>query len=280
VALTDADVNSLLESDNQEIVEASSWSWRQSWTKITTIAPATITVGVTNGSSTVTSASFTAAMTGRLIRIAGEDDWYLIGTVVVGVSAVLTDADGTAMLYGGTTDADASASVFKHIYRVSTNAERILRAVSDVVMSEIDPEVFHNLDPELTTTSDPPFAWCHFGRDSSGYLQIGFFSPPSSAVGIRVDFLKIGSIASDTDVTLYPSVLLMWRTAESCASFLLSKTGDQAWASIADRYNKAYRDALAEAKSEDLLRQSPPTAIREQDGGIGLGSDEYAYILN
>jgi hypothetical protein len=276
VALTDADVNSLLESDNQEIVEAASWSWRQAWTKITTIAPATITVGVVNGSATVTSASFTAAMTGRLIRIGGESDWYQIGTVVVGVSALLTDSDGTSMLYSGTTDTAASATVFKHIYRVSTNAERIIRAVSNVVMSEIDPDVFNNLDPELTTTADPPFAWCHANRDSSGSLQIGFFSPPSAAVGIRVDFLKIATMTADADVTLYPSVLLMWRTAESAAAFLLAKTGDQAWASIADRYAKAYKEALAEAKSEDLLRQSPPTSIREQDAVMGIGSDEFA----
>jgi len=194
--------------------------------------------------------------------------------VVVGVSATLTDSDGTLMTYPGASDVDASASVFKHIYRVSTNAERVIRVVADSVLSEIDPESFNNLDPELTTTSDPPFAWCHAGRDTSGYLQIALMSPPSSVVGIRVDFLKIAEMDDDADVTLYPSVLLMWRTAESAASFLLSKTGDVAWASIADRYNKAYKDALAEAKSEDLLRQSPPTSIQEE-GSLGMGSDEY-----
>jgi len=222
----------------------------------------------------VTSASFTAAMAGRLIRIAGEADWYKIGTVVAGVSATLTDSDGTAVLYNGTTDVDATAIVFKHIYRVSTNAERILRAAHNIPLTEIDPDIVDHLDPELTSTAEPPFAWFHAGRDSSGYLQIGFFSPPSAALGIRVDFLKTAAMDDDADVTLYPSVLLMWRTAESGASFLLSKTGDVAWASIADRYNKAYKEALAEAKAEDLLKQSPPTHI-QQEGMLGMASDEF-----
>jgi hypothetical protein len=274
-AIQDADVNMLLQADNLEVLEAYAWSARQSWTKISTVAPATITVGVTLGSSTVTSASFTAAMEGRLIRIAGESDWYRIGTVVVGVSATLTDSDGTLVTYPGASDVDASANVFKHIYRVSTTADRVIRAVSNVVMTEIDSEAFNGLDPELTTTSDPPFAWCHAGRDSSGYLQIALFSPPSAAIGIRVDYIKTAEMDDDADTTLYPSVLLKWKTAESAASFLLARTGDVAWASLADRYNKRYNEAFDLAKTEDLLRQSPPSAISEE-GSLGIGSDEFA----
>jgi hypothetical protein len=274
-AIQDADVNTMLQADNLEVLEAYAWSARQSWTKINTIAPATITVGITNGSPTVTSASFTAAMEGRLIRIGGDSDWYRIGTVVVGVSASLTDSDGTSINYVGTTDTDASANVFKHIYRVSTTADRVIRAVSNAVMTEIDPEAFNGLDPELTTTADPPFAWCHAGRDSSGYLQIAFFSPPAAAVGIRVDYIKTAEMDDDADTTLYPSVLLKWKTAESAASFLLARTGDQAWASLADRYNRRFTDAFDLAKTEDLLRQSPPTAIQEE-GSLGIGSDEFA----
>jgi len=273
-AIQDADVNMLLQADNLEVLEAYAWSARQSWTKINTIAPATITVGVTDGSPTVTSASFTAAMEGRLIRIGGDSDWYRIGTVVVGVSATLTDSDGTSVNYVGTTDADASANVFKHIYRVSTTADRVIRAVSNVLMTEINPEAFNGLDPELTTTSDPPFAWCHAGRDASGYLQIALFSPPAAAIGIRVDYLKTAEMDDDADTTLYPSVLLKWKTAESAASFLLARTGDAAWASLADRYNKRYNEAFDLAKTEDLLRQSPPSAISEE-GSLGIGSDEF-----
>lgn len=273
-AIEAADVNVMLQADNLEILDAHPWSFRNAWTNIGVVAAQTITIGVTSGNSAITSADLTAAMNGYLIRIAGESTWYKLGTIVAGVSAVLTDSQGNALNYTGTTDTDASATVFKYIYRVSTDAERILRAAHNVPLGEIDPDVFDDLDPERTATADPPYAWCHAGRDASGYLQIAFFPVPSAAIAIRVEFLRTAEMDDDADVTLYPSVLLKWKTAESAASFLLARTGDAAWASLADRYNKRYNEAFDKATAEDLLRQSPPTAIKDA-GNLALTSDEF-----
>jgi hypothetical protein len=275
-AITAADVNTMLTSDNLEIQDAFSWTWRQSWTKMNLLAPQTITISATVGSSVVLSAQFTAAMADQYIRIGGEPDWYRLITVVPGVSGVLADSDDNPLEYSGESVGATTANLFKHTYRVSTKAERIMGAVHNIPLTEIDPGMVDQLDPRLTSTSFPPFAWYPAGRDPEGYLLVGFFPPPSAAMGIRVDYIKSEDLATDADTTMYPSVLLKWKTAESAASFLLARTGDIAWASLADRYNKRYNEAYDKAREEDQLRQSPPTAISESSEMPGVGSDEFA----
>ncbi len=272
-----ADVNTLLQTDNLEVLEAHSWTRRNSWTKITTLTPVDLTVGVTEGNSAITSASFTAAMDGAFIRIAGESDLYRLGTIVVGVSAILIDSQDTAIGYAGTTDADASAEVLKYIYRVSVNAEQVLRVGGGQgKIDEIDPGFFDNVDPEMSAQGDQPSVWSHMGRDSGDYLLIAIWPVPSSAFGLRVDFLRTSEMDDDADTTLYPSVLLKWKCAESAAAFLLARTGDQAWASLADRYSTNYGKALTEAKEHDLLKASTPSVIQLSGDTSSVGSDEFA----
>jgi hypothetical protein len=79
------------------------WVWTEAETILTADASRALTVGVTQGSSTVTSASFVAADVGRQLTVAG---WtFTLLTVTVGVSATIDQ------LYPLTTDAAASGSV-------------------------------------------------------------------------------------------------------------------------------------------------------------------------
>ena len=354
-AITTADIDDILEADDQEILEACGWSRRNAWTVINTLAPVSITVGLTNGSSVVTSLSLTTLLDGLFLRVASAGPLYKLGSfvknarisscslplttvtnngngsytitltngawdlsaTVVGyylygenggetgvitaysdvsntvtatfssapsgsqifsvfsVKCELEDGEGGSIAYQGTTDAAASSTLLQHIYRVSTTAERVLRMRADIALKEIDPDIWNTIDPERIATEDPPYAWCHMGRDSSGYLQVAFFPVPSAARSITVDFMKRADLSTDTSETLYPSILLKWMSGETAASFLLARTGDAAWATLADKYHGRYEKALEAAKQEDLLKSSPPTRIQE-GGPLGLGSDEFA----
>ena len=271
VAITASDVNTMLEADDAEIIESFTWSRRRSWTVVNTVAPTSITIGVTNASATVTGADFTAAMVGRLIRIGGEDAYYRIASVVVGVSAVLGDSAGNSITYPGDTDTAISARIWQHVYTVSSVAE----IVTDVPgLEEFYKFLLDRLDPANISEGDPPVYWCHYGRDSSGSLQIALVPLPSAARSLRVEFKKVATFSSDTDVPLYRSDVLKWKSAESAAAFLLAKTGDAAWGALADRYHERFNDAFAAAKEDDILKQSLPTRIGPEPG-IGMRSDEF-----
>ena len=271
VAITASDVNVMLVADDAEILESFTWSRRKAWTILNTVAPTSITIGVTNASGTVTGAGFTAAMVGRLIRIGGEDAYYRIASVVAGVSAVLGDSEGTTITYPGATDTSISARIWQHVYTVASIAE-IVTGIPG--LEEIDKFLLDQLDPTGISEADPPLYWCHYGRNSNGVLQVALMPLPSAARSLRVEFKKVADFADDTDVPLYRSDLLKWKTAESAASFLLAKTGDQAWAALADRYHGRYNDAFDTAKDDDRLKQSLPTRIGPEPG-IGMRSDEF-----
>jgi hypothetical protein len=271
VAITASDVNIMLVADDAEILESFTWSRRKAWTVINTVAPTSITIGVTNGSATVTGAGFTAAMVGRMIRIGGEDAYYRIASVVAGVSAVLGDSEGTSITYPGATDTSISARIWQHVYPVSSIAE-IVTGIPG--LEEIDKFLLDQLDPTNISEADPSLYWCHYGRNSSGVLQVALMPLPSAARSYRVEFKKVADFADDADVPLYRPDVLKWKSAESAAAFLLAKTGDQAWAALADRYHSRYNEALTAAKEDDILKQSLPTLIGPEPG-IGLLSDEF-----
>lgn len=269
------DVNEMLEADDAEILESWPWTRRIAWTLVNTTAPSTLTVGVTEGSSVVTGAGFTAAMVGRLIRLADTGTFYRIASVTAGVSAVIGDSDGNAILYPGSTNTALTATLFQYIYAVATNAERVIGIYHSVPLTEMDDSIFNRIDSQRIATADPPEYWSHLGRNSSGVLQVGLFPYPSAAISLRVKYLKVASMTKDTDVPMYHPAMLRHKTSESAAAFLLGKTGDAAWATLADRYNKKFDEAYQAAKEDDLQRASSPTAITPEDAGT-LMSNEFA----
>jgi len=274
VAIVASDVNGFLVADDAEILESFTWSRRRAWTVINTVAPVGLTIGVTQGSGTVTGAGFTAAMVGRLIRIGADPGYYRIASVIVSTSAVLGDSAGATILYPAVNNTAITARVWQHVYTVSSVAEIVTSISHRVSLQEMDKFIMDRLDPQNISEGDPPIYWTHYGRDSSGYLQIALLPLPSAARSLRVEFKKVATFTNDTDVPLYRPDILKWKSAESAAAFLLAKTGDQAWAALADRYHSRYNEALAAGKDDDILKQSLPTIIGPEPG-VGMRSDEF-----
>ena len=274
-AITNTILNDLLEADHLEILETWQWSRRKTWTLINTTAPVTLDIGVTQDSPTVTGAGFTAAMGGRLIRIGSSPSFYQIKAVTPGVDCTLGDGEGTTVNYPEASLASTTARIWQHIYSVASNAELVTGVYHNVALREIDPWFFDHLDPERITEGDPPEAWGHFGRASGDVLQIVLFPLPSAARTLRVTYLKVATLATDSDTPMYRPDLLKFKTAEHGAARLLGQTGDEAWARLADLFHKRFEDALKSAKEDDLAKSSSPTRISPVVPGV-LQSDEFA----
>lgn len=274
--ITSSDLNTILQADDSEILESYGWSRRNAWTKINTIAPASASVNVVRGTSLIHHTGIATGMSGRLLRVGSDPDFYRIGAVTAAgtANATLTDGEGTAIAYAGSGHTAARGNIFQHVYVVSSAAERVLRISHEIPLREMDMDFLVSLDPERITTADPPWAWSHYGRDSSGSLQVALFPLPSAQRGLVVEFLKRADLDDDTKSPLYRPDVLKWKSAQSAAAFLYSRSGDQVWLALIDKFGDFYDKALEAAKEDDLLKQSTPQTIGIPEA-TGLTSDEF-----
>ena len=92
--------------------------WLQTVAEYTT---GTGTINVTNGSKDVsgTGTSWTAAMTGRKFNITGDNEWYIF-TYASGTTGTLD------RVYEGTTSTTADYSIYKDVYRLRGDVNKIL----------------------------------------------------------------------------------------------------------------------------------------------------------
>jgi hypothetical protein len=125
---------------------------------ITTVAPyETGTVTVTNNSKTVTGSgtTFTSAMVGRKIRIAGENAYYRISSYSSATSITLEN------VYQGDTASAQTYSIYKDEYRLPADLDvyKVLRQIEDS-QSIIDLErtAFDLYEPSPNAQGSPRFS--------------------------------------------------------------------------------------------------------------------------
>lgn len=275
--ITVADLNSILEAENDEIVESWAWHNRKRDALINTVADVSLTtVGVTQGSSTVTAAGFASGMENRSIRIAGIDGYYRIVSVVVGVSGVIGDDNG-AVNWPAATNASATATVFQNLFEMPTDAERILLpsgafAYPEATRAEVDIQ-----DPDRTNTATNPFYYVTHRRRVVGaddVLLIEFWPRTSSPVSIRVPYLRRGAIGTDSDRTIYRSDVLRWKAGETAAWSLFNRTGEATYRNSASDWHVRYLESLKAAIEDDLLKYGAMDHVRDvETSGAKIGDD-------
>ena len=273
-AITLTDIAGILTASNAEIVSSWNWSRRNVWTILNTLTPVSLIVTGTQGSSVVTGTGFQAGHVGDLIRLSNLSTFYRIKSVTPGVSCVLADMQGNVIVFPEATMPNTSAQIFQYIYSLPADCEIVLDVLYDSKLDEKDRSFFETIDPQRVGTADAPSGWCNLGRDSSGNVQIALFPVPSAAHSLRVNYQKVADMSAPTDQPLYRADLLKWMAGETAAAFLLARTGDQAWATLADKYHGRYEEAFESAKADDLSKSSAPTAI-STDEGLGLYSDDF-----
>ncbi len=122
-------------------------------------------------------------------------------------------------------------------------------------------------------TSSIPSAYAYVEMTSTGYRQIEIYPVPSAAVLLRFQYLKTNTLVNGTDTPLYRADVLVWKSGASAAYLLLAKTGDAAWAQLAQSYTAEYDKSLLGAKLDDLGKNSPASRIRDVYWKFAFPSD-------
>ncbi len=252
--LTAAAVNEFLESEDRAILEIRDWERRYATTVLGVSAPYTTgTVSITSGTAGVVGVgtTFTSAMVGRFIRIAGLESYYKITAFVdatnLTIEAAWVEATQTGKTY----------SVFQSVIALPSDCEKVV-----AVKSRRDPldekttAYFDAMDPSRVSTSSDPTDWANADRNSSGVRQIEIWPPVTAAQPIWVRYQKVADLSSDSSTPLYLSDLLKWRAASDAAAFLFAKTNDQTWAALGKSWFQLYLDALNEETINDLSKSS------------------------
>lgn len=168
-------------------------------TTFTTTPKATITVNVTQDNATVTYASAAATHDGQAVQIDGDDTWYSIDSVSVGVSFELTS------VFAGATNATASAIVvyprvqlpsnLVHIDNITyTNRKPLTQYTGSVPtggrwsFNPSEPDAYYEVEPVNTSDDmeimliDPPDDRYSFELD--GRKRIARYSGDASKAGL------------------------------------------------------------------------------------------------
>lgn len=263
-----ADIQAIIQAEHITLLEDYSWSRRKQDTLITLIATTT-TGTVTTSGTTVTGSgtSFTSSMVNQFIRIGSNTFYHLItgftSTTVITIEAALPADITTATAY----------TIFQHLYTLPSDFGRITNVMSDIRLTEWARSEIERVDPYRSVTGTRPDIYTTRGPNSSNVFQIEFWPVPSSAQTIRIEYLRTNTLTNSTDVPLYRSDILVWKSAESAAFFLHGKTGDAAWLALADRYHQRFAESMQSAREDDLGRFSVPAYVRDKAYSFGRGDD-------
>lgn len=187
-----------------QILDRLPWRRVRQQTVIQTVAVyETGTVALTNGVNTVTGTgtTFTSAMTGRMFRVVGDNQYYEF-TYVSATSGTL---DRT---YEGTTATAASYKITQNVFQMPTTCRiveeaRLLDPPRDLIKKSTAE--MNALSPHRGTYGDP-FFWAPFMDDASDppVGQIEFYPIPEEVRAIPIFFIAEQTIPTTTAANILP----------------------------------------------------------------------------
>jgi len=281
--ITSTDVTAIIQAEHDTILNDYSWSFRKTDTLITGKAAVTGSAGSTGGTVTTSGTTvtgigtnFTNAMVSMYIRIGSNTYFYRITAVASATSLTMEAAMGTDVTTA------AGYTIFQHLYDLPSDFGRVTNITSDVRLVEWSRNDIDRIDPYRSSTATSPSVYSIRGPDPTITptlnFMIEFWPVPSSARAMRIEYLKQNTLVNSTDVPLYRSDVLVWKSAESAAFFLHGKTGDQAWLVLADRYHQRYGEALQGSREDDLGRYAAASYVRDKAWDINAGRDDSFYL--
>lgn len=159
----------------------------------TTVAPyETGTVAMTNNSKTVTGTGtvWTSAMVGRKIRFNGENAYYRIASVASNTSLTLE------VVYQGTTDTDATYSIYKDEYKLPADCDvyKILRQIEN--------------SQALTSVEATAFDIYESTPQSKGHPDYEIL------VGTKLDTYSTGTVSGTINTSVITGASTEWTSVE------------------------------------------------------------------
>jgi hypothetical protein len=170
---------------------------------ITTVAPYEIgTVAMTNGSTSVigTDTVWTSAMIGRKIRFNGENAYYRIASVTDGTTIVLE------VPYQGTTDTDATYSIYKDEYRLPADCDvyKVMRQIENSVsLTSVEASAFDIYEPTPQSEGSPDFeilSGTKLDTYTTGTLSGSVNT--STLTGVGTSWLSVEGLGKSTRITI------------------------------------------------------------------------------
>jgi len=255
----------------RELMETNEWSFLKKPNKaIATVASKdsdtdSNNVGLTNGSTTVTSSTITYDSTwvgGYLI--ANSQQNYVV-SVDTGANTLTL-----AAAYAGTTAATSDYTWYKAQFALAEDIVRIVSMVGpDWALEEVTGPTLDLWDSDRSVTGEPLY-WAHLGPDSSGDELIELWPIPVSTYVLNYIGMARTSLDSVTDIIsdIYPVVMHLG-TIEACriaqAKAIMQNRLDTApsWRMLATQYENSYTYLVERFAEKDQLR------FGLNDGSIG-----------
>jgi len=266
--ITDAKLDTFLEAANDEILDLHDWQGKYDHVAVDTDADySTGTVAAAAADATLTGSgtSWTSALTlNRYIRIDGDDTYHKIITYTSSTSLEMQTNWELATVSGKT------YVVFTLYYAPSTTAAEIINVkMENQVLQERSRSFIDGIDPNRDATGDPLY-WAYGPHDSSNDLTIELYPRSTTKRQLEVFLSKEVTISNDSDEIVYPSSMLMWKSAHFACEYLAAQTDDMIWNRKAIRFAGLFERTLPVAIQADKERSDLPAV----SGDVMFGGDD------
>jgi hypothetical protein len=269
----------ILTAVQREITEARQWSARKRVTLLQTVAPYTVgTVSATQGSPTITGSgtAWSSTMEGRAIALAGEYQYFFVALVTSPTSLSLADYNGTLVPWGKASQSAMPYRLFPIQYALPADLDVVLLPTRDWPVYPKTVEYFDRVDPMRTSQGRPHFYALSQQKQLAGLetFAIEFWPVPDLVYTIRFPYLRKGLTAmSPGDIPLCPTELVEMAGTIRAMRYLESKTGDQRWTRLSERYERELGELVQWCIHQDVERFGVPDALSQ--GEVVVGADDY-----
>src|SRR3990167_6608487 len=245
-------VGGFVNSRHRDLLESYDWSRRKNDILIATEVDKTAgTIDVTNASAAVvgTTTAFASTDVNRSLKIGSNtDSIWTVNTFTDTTHISLGDANGTAVVFPGTTATGQTYTMFTQRYSLGT-------AIGD-------PKYFARASRDLSSTND--------------LVRIEIYPRPTSAVVINVKIQKAHTDLTSTQNPIVPSGPLQWYAAIDTCFYLAAKTKDEIWLALAAKYESQAARALEFELAQDARKEGVIQTVQDVVGGVPLGNTDWA----
>ncbi len=269
-------VGELVNSRHRGLLESYGWSRRKQDVIVNTAVDKTAgTVALTSASGTVTgtSTAFAATDVGRSIQF--TDSIYTVYSYTSATSIALGDANGTAVLFPGTSATGQSYVMFTQRYSLGIGIEQIIGVKYQSPLTEVSEEYLNYIDPSRSGTGSAPMYYARTSRGANDDVRIELYPRPAEPISVNVHVERGHTDLVSTQNPIVPSGPVEWWAAVDCCYFLYAKTEDDKWLQLATRYEKNASTSLEFELNQDSKKFGVIQSVPDVGGGTGLGATDF-----
>lgn len=269
-------VGTFVNSRHRALLESYDWSRRKQDVVINTAVDKDAgTVALTSGSAAVagTSTAFAATDVGRSIQFA--DSIYTVATYTNSTTITLGDANGSAVVFPGTSVATQAYTIFTQRYSLGQGIEQIISVKYQGEITEVSEEYLDSIDPSRSGSGTPLY-YARTSRGANDDVRIELYPRALSPISVNVKIERGHVDLVSTENPLVPSGPVEWWAAVDTCYFLTAKTKDPTWLQLAQSYEKQATKSEEFEHNQDNRKFGVIGQVRDVQGTTGLGATDFA----